>query len=58
MPADTEVGSAETSEINAPASSKSTDEDDLASFVGYCYSGQGENYDDMICCDNKDCVIL
>jgi len=36
---------------------RSTDEDDSVSLVGYCYCGQGEDYDDMICCDNKDCVI-
>ena len=57
VPVDTEVNSAETSEINAPASSRSTDEDDSVSLVGYCHCVQGEDYDDMICCDNKDCVI-
>jgi len=51
------VNSAETSKVNAPASSRSTDEDDSVSLVGYCYCGQGEDYDDMICCDNEDCVI-
>ena len=56
VPVDTEVNSAETSEVNAPASLRSTDEDDSVSLVGYCYCGQGEDYDDMICCDNKDCV--
>jgi len=50
------VDSAETSEIDAPASSRSTNKDDTA-LVGYCYCGQGEDYDDMICCDNKDCLI-
>jgi len=57
VPDDTEVNSAETSEVNAPASSRSTDKNDSVSLVGYCYCGQGEDYDDMICCDNKDCVI-
>ena len=57
VPVDTEVNSAETSEVNAPASLRSTDEDDSVSLVGYCYCGQGEDYDDMICGDNKDCVI-
>ena len=54
---DTEVNSAETSEVNAPASSRNTDKNDLVSLVGYCCCGQGEYYDNMICCDNKDCVI-
>ena len=57
MPVDTEVNFAKTSEVNAPVSSRSTDEDDSVSLVGYCYCGEGENYDDMICCDNEDCVI-
>jgi len=44
----TEVDSIETSEIDAPAGSRSSDE---APLIGYCYCGQGEDYDDMICCD-------
>jgi len=25
--------------------------------ISYCYCGNGEDYDDMICCDNKKCSI-
>ena len=53
VPVDKEVNS---SEVNAPTSLRSIDEDDSVSLIGYSYCGQGEDYDDMICCDNKDCV--
>jgi len=25
--------------------------------IGYCYCGNGEDYDNMICCDNKERLI-
>ena len=42
-------------------SDSSGDSTDAASssrvVTGYCYCGRGEDYDDMIGCDNKDCPI-
>ena len=44
------------------SSDSSGDSTDAASFsrvvTGYCYCGRGEDYDNMIGCDNKDCPII
>ncbi|XP_065894857.1 uncharacterized protein [Dysidea avara] len=46
--------------VDATAGSRSNDVHNSSSSdeqEGYCYCGKGEDYDNMICCDNKDCLI-
>ena len=46
--------------VDATASPSSNDvetSDPSNDQIGYCYCGNREDYDDMICCDNKECLI-